>query len=101
MDRLDLVNLMSVSLFAMARSVLAWYKMLEDPEVLSSLNDEELMELASHVSSLAREFVKYDIRTSKRYSKKGHKSEELKSFEDLYEGIEEAMLEGYEEEEEL
>ena len=92
-DRLDLLNLMNLSLYAMARSLLGWYRRLEDPEALSALNDEELRELAQRISNLAKEFVKYDIKTSRRYSKRGSKSDELKSFEDLYvEDLEELLL---------
>ncbi|PCN50613.1 hypothetical protein B6U99_03425 [Candidatus Geothermarchaeota archaeon ex4572_27] len=83
-DRLDLLNLMNLSLYAMARSVLGWYRRLEDPDALSCFSDEELKELADRISRIAREFVKYDIKTTKRYSKRGSKSDELKAFEDLY-----------------
>jgi len=83
-DRLDLLNLMNLSLYAMARSLIGWYQRLENPEVLSSLSDEELRELADKISRIAKEFVKYDIRTTKRYSKRGIKSDDLKTFEDLY-----------------
>ena len=92
-DRLDLLNLMNLSLYAMARSLLGWYQRLEDPEALSVFNDEELRELAHRISNMAREFVKYDIKTSRRYSKRGSKSEELKSFEDLYtHGVEDLLF---------
>lgn len=92
-DRLDLLNLMSLSLYAMARSLVDWYHMLDDPELLSALGDEELKELAQRISSMAREFVKYDIKASRRYSKKGLKSEEFTSLESLLPEVEDLALE--------
>ncbi|RLF12522.1 MAG: hypothetical protein DRJ98_00035 [Thermoprotei archaeon] len=83
-DRLDLLNLMNLSLYAMAKSLLDWYQRLENPETLSMLSDEELQELAGKISKIAKEFVKYDIKTTRRFSKRGVKSDELKTFEDLY-----------------
>lgn len=94
-DRLDYLNLLSISLHAMAGSVIGWYQRLNDYEALLSLGDDELKEVAQRVSSIAREFVKYDIKASRKYSRKGVKSDEFESFEDLYsydEDLEELAL---------
>ena len=91
-DRLDLLNLMNLSLYAMARSLVGWYQRLDDPELLSALSDEELGELAQRVSSIAREFVKYDIKASRRYHKRGLKSEEFASLESLFPEVEDLAL---------
>ncbi|MEM4700023.1 MAG: DUF2153 family protein [Candidatus Nezhaarchaeales archaeon] len=95
-DRLDYLNLLNISLHAMAGSIMGWYQRLNDSEALSSLGDDELKEVADRVSSLAREFVKYDIKASRRYSRRGAKTDELESFEDLY-GEEELIFEDEEE----
>lgn len=95
-DRLDYLNLLNVSLHAMAGSIMGWYQRLNDSETLLSLGDDELREVVNRVSNLAREFVKYDIKASRKYSRKGIKSDEIESFEDLY-GEEELMFEDEEE----
>lgn len=72
-DRLDLLNLMNLSLYIMANNLLIWYERLEDPEAFSLLKLEELEEIAFKISKMVENFVKYDIKTTKKFSKKALK----------------------------
>jgi len=69
-DRLDLVQSIRFSLYALHRSLLGWMNWVNNPDVMASFNKEELDEMNKKVTAFVEEFIKYDVEVTKQGAKK-------------------------------
>jgi hypothetical protein len=60
-DRLDLVQSMRFSLYALHRSILGWLNWVNNPDIMASFKREELDEMNGRIAEFIEEFIKYDI----------------------------------------
>lgn len=60
-DRLDLVQSMRFSLYALHRSILGWMNWVNNPDIMASFKQEELDEMNKRLTEFIRGFIEYDI----------------------------------------
>jgi len=65
-DRLDVVQSMRFSLFALHRSILGWLNWVNNPDIMVSFNTEELAAMNDKLKSFIEDFIKYDIEITKK-----------------------------------
>jgi len=69
-DRLDLVQSMRFSLYALHRSLLGWMNWVNNPDIMASFNQEELDEMNEKIMKFVEEFLKHDIEITQQGSRK-------------------------------
>lgn len=69
-DRLDLVQSMTFSLYALHRSLLGWMNWVNNPDILPSFNKEELNEMNKRITEFTESFIKYDIEAALKGTQK-------------------------------
>lgn len=61
-DRLDMVRMISFTLFALQRSVTGWMEWVDNPDIIAKFLLEELGEINKNLSELVCAFVEYDAK---------------------------------------
>jgi len=69
-DRLDLVQSMRFTLFALNRSLLGWLSWVNNPDIMASFKLEDLEEMNRKLVAFIEEFIKYDMEATKQGAKK-------------------------------
>jgi hypothetical protein len=65
-DRLDLVQSMRFSLYALHRSILGWLNWVNNPDIMATFKQEELDEMNSKLSKYIQEFIEYDVEITEK-----------------------------------
>jgi hypothetical protein len=60
-DRLDLVQSIRFSLYALHQSLLGWMNWVNNPDIMSAFKEEELEEMNRRITELTESFIKYDV----------------------------------------
>jgi len=60
-DRLDLVQSIRFSLYALHQSLLGWMNWINNPDIMSAFKEEELEEMNRRIMELTESFIKYDV----------------------------------------
>lgn len=60
-DRLDLVQSMMFSLYALHQSLLGWLNWVNNPDIMAAFRKEELDEMNKRIMELTESFLKYDV----------------------------------------
>ena len=60
-DRLDLVQSIRFSLYALHQSLLGWMNWVNNPNIMSAFKKEELDEMNRRITELTESFIKYDM----------------------------------------
>ena len=61
-DRLDMVRMISFTLFALQRSVTGWMEWVDNPDIMAKFSLEELREINKNLAELVCAFVEYDAK---------------------------------------
>ncbi len=69
-DRLDLVQSMRFTLFALNRSLLGWMSWVNNPDIMASFKQEDLLGMNSKLKEFVEDFIKYDMEATKQGAKK-------------------------------
>lgn len=69
-DRLDMVQSMTFSLYALHRSLLGWLNWVSNPDIMAAFKREELEEMNKRITELAESFLKYDVEATQLGSQK-------------------------------
>lgn len=69
-DRLELVQSMRFTLFALNRSLLGWLSWANNPDIMASFKQEELEEMDKKLAGFVEGLVKYDVEATKQGVKK-------------------------------
>lgn len=64
-DRLDLVQSMMFSLYALHRSLLGWINWVNNPDVMATFKKEELDEMNKRITEFTESFIEYDLEATK------------------------------------
>jgi len=65
-DRLDLVQAMRFSLYALHRSILGWLNWVSNPDIMASFKCEELDEMNKMLTNFVGDFLKYDVEVTEK-----------------------------------
>ena len=65
-DRLDTVQSMRFSLFALHRSILGWLNWVNNPDIMVSFSPKELEAMNEKLKSFIVDFIKYDIEITQK-----------------------------------
>jgi hypothetical protein len=60
-DRLDLIQSMRFSLYALHRSILGWLTWVNNPDIMVSFQLEDLEDMNKKLTKYIEEFLNYDI----------------------------------------
>ncbi len=69
-DRLELVQSMRFTLFALNRSLLGWLSWVNNPDIMASFKQEDLEEMNQKLADFVEDFLKYDMEATKLGAKK-------------------------------
>jgi len=69
-DRLDLIQSMRFSLYALHRSILGWLNWVNNPDIMVAFSQDELEEMNKKLIEFITEFIKYDIEVTKKGANK-------------------------------
>ncbi|MEM2915039.1 MAG: DUF2153 family protein [Candidatus Bathyarchaeia archaeon] len=69
-DRLDLVQSMRFTLFALNRSLLGWMSWVNNPDIMASFKLEDLEEMNRKLTEFVEEFIKYDMEATRQGARK-------------------------------
>lgn len=69
-DRLDLVQSMRFSLYALHRSLLGWMNWINNPDVMAAFKKEELDQMNNRITEFTESFLKYDVEVTQMGAKK-------------------------------
>jgi hypothetical protein len=69
-DRLDLVQSMRFSLYALHRSILGWLNWVNNPDIMASFKREELDGMNKRLTEFIGEFINYDIEVTEKGTSK-------------------------------
>ena len=88
-DRLDLVQSMVFSLYALHRSLQGWIDWVNNPDIMSAFDKEELDEMTRKITEFTEAFIKYDVEVTQRGAQKSLRTEparpaERRSLEDIF-----------------
>ena len=88
-DRLDLVQSMVFSLYALHRSLQGWIDWVNNPDIMSAFNKEELDEMTGRITEFTEAFIKYDVEVTQRGAQKSLRTKparpaERRSLEDIF-----------------
>ena len=70
-DRLQLVTVMHKALMAVNHSVLGWFQYVNNPDIMSMFDMEELAEITETMNKFAEAFVSHDIEITEKGMVKG------------------------------
>ena len=70
-DRLQLVTTMHRALMAVNHSVLGWFQYVNNPDIMSMFNVDELTEITETLNNFAEAFVSHDIEVTEKGMGKG------------------------------
>jgi hypothetical protein len=70
-DRLELVRQMRFVLGALAQSLSGWTQWMNNPDIVSKFNQDELREMNKTLSDFVKSFIEYDIRITNEGIQKG------------------------------
>jgi hypothetical protein len=70
-DRLQLVTVMYKALMAVNHSVLEWFQYVNNPDIMSMFDVEELTEITETMNKFAEAFVSHDIEVTEKGIVKG------------------------------
>jgi hypothetical protein len=79
-DRLEKLRAIKLSLLFLNWSLTGWTRWVNNPDTMANFSEKELEEIEEQLSSIATEFIKYDIRTTKLGIKKGLKKKTKKTM---------------------
>jgi len=65
-DRLDLVQSIRFSLYALHRSILGWLNWVNNPDIMASFKREELDAMNKTLTSFVEDFLKYDVEITEK-----------------------------------
>lgn len=69
-DRLDLVQSMRFSLYALHRSLIGWMNWVNNPDIMAAFDKEELDEMNRRITEFTESFIKYDVEVTQLGSEK-------------------------------
>jgi hypothetical protein len=69
-DRLDIIQSMRFSLYALHRSILGWLNWVNNPDIMVSFNQEELESMNKKITSFIEDFIKYDMEVTEKGASK-------------------------------
>ena len=78
-DRLDLIQSMRFSLYALHRSILGWLNWVNNPDIMVTFNQEELEEMNKKLIEFIEEFIKYDIEVTEKGASKSIAAQQARS----------------------
>jgi len=70
-DRLDLIQSMRFSLYALHRSILGWLNWVNNPDIMVTFSQKELEEMNKKLTEFITEFIKYDMEVTEKGVSKG------------------------------
>jgi hypothetical protein len=70
-DRLDMVQSLRFSLYALHRSILGWMNWVSNPDIMASFTQEELEKMNTKLKAFVEEFIKYDVEATQKGTEKG------------------------------
>lgn len=70
-DRLELVRSMQRALLAINHSILGWVQYVNNPDIMSRFDREELYEISEDLNKFAEAFIEHDIEVTRKGMKKG------------------------------
>ena len=65
-DRLDLVQSMRFTLYALHRSLLGWMNWVNNPDIMAAFKKEELDEMTKKISEFTESFIEYDVEVTQK-----------------------------------
>jgi hypothetical protein len=65
-DRLDLVQSMRFSLYALHKSIMGWLNWVNNPDIMVSFKHEELEKMNTKIMKFIEEFIKYDMEVTEK-----------------------------------
>jgi len=91
-DRLDLVQSMRFTLYALHRSLLGWMNWVNNPDIMTAFGKEELDEMTEKIVEFTEAFIEYDVEVTQKGAQKsiGAKKptrgehERRRSLEDIF-----------------
>lgn len=90
-DRLDLVQSMRFSLYALHRSLIGWMNWVNNPDIMAAFEKEELDEMNRRITEFTESFIKYDVEVTQLGSEKNlaakrptHEPATRRSLEDIF-----------------
>jgi len=69
-DRLDLVQSMRFTLYALHRSLLGWMNWVNNPDIMTAFGKEELDEMTKKIVEFTEAFIKYDVKVTQKGAEK-------------------------------
>ena len=69
-DRLDLVQSLRFSLYALDRSLQGWMTWVNNPNIMAAFKKEELDEMNQKIVEFTESFIKYDVEVTQKGSYK-------------------------------
>ena len=70
-DRLELVRSMHNALLAINHSIMGWVQYVNNPDIMSKFDQEELHEISEVLIKFAEAFLEHDIEVTKKGMEKG------------------------------
>jgi hypothetical protein len=70
-DRLALVRSINRALHAVNHSILGWFQYVNNPDIMSRFDREELNEISDALNKFAESFIEHDIEVTKKSMEKG------------------------------
>ncbi len=70
-DRLALVKSMHRALFAINHSILGWLQYVNNPDVMTKFNRDELHEISDTLAKFAEAFIEHDIEVTQKGMERG------------------------------
>ena len=65
-DRLELVTAMHRALLAVNHSILGWFQYVNNPDIMSRFDRDELTEISETLNKFAESFIEHDIQVTER-----------------------------------
>ena len=78
-DRLDLIQSMRFSLYALHRSILGWLNWINNPDIMVTFSQKELEEMNKKLTEFITEFIKYDIEVTEKGASKSIAAQQARS----------------------
>ena len=75
-DRLDLVQSMRFTLYALHRSLLGWMNWVNNPDIMAAFKKEELDEMTRKITEFTEAFLEYDVEVTQKGAEKSIGAEE-------------------------
>jgi hypothetical protein len=70
-DRLDLVKSMHRALYAVNHSILGWFQYVNNPDIMSRFDRDELRQMSETLNKFAESFLEHDIEVTEKGMGKG------------------------------